>query len=350
LEVAYHGVSCISLDGNADGVTLFNNLVHHAPNVVSVVDSQIDETTVWNNHIYDRGFHLNTWRAWMSSGYGYHGLVIKGGRGISVVGNRVHDVFNAIPVNSTGNEDNLQAHRDMDVIENYSYNTGDDALEPDGGGVNLRILNNRNFNTLENISLAPIERGPVYVVGNYGVNRNYTFKFNVGKGRSLGACYLYHNTGYAVGNGTKAVQMPNEKQGVPFANKVLKNNIFLLGGDFINGGNKGARMDANCYWNVKESARSESAFNWEGVNYSTLDDFRKATGNEKRGIFTNPQLAGAPKWTSDELWDAIADAREIPFDLSLSAGSPCVDKGEVIRGINEDFNGKAPDLGAFESR
>jgi hypothetical protein len=36
------------------------------------------------------------------------------------------------------------------------------------------------------------------------------------------------------------------------------------------------------------------------------------------------------------------------LDLRLKDASPCIDRGIVIRGINEDFQGKGPDMGAFE--
>jgi len=35
-------------------------------------------------------------------------------------------------------------------------------------------------------------------------------------------------------------------------------------------------------------------------------------------------------------------------NLRLRAASRCVDRGVLIRGVNEDYYGKAPDLGALE--
>ena len=36
------------------------------------------------------------------------------------------------------------------------------------------------------------------------------------------------------------------------------------------------------------------------------------------------------------------------IDLRLGAGSPAIDKGEVLPNINDGFHGAAPDIGAFE--
>jgi hypothetical protein len=38
-----------------------------------------------------------------------------------------------------------------------------------------------------------------------------------------------------------------------------------------------------------------------------------------------------------------------PGDLRLRPDSPCIDRGVILRGINEDYRGRAPDIGAFES-
>jgi hypothetical protein len=36
------------------------------------------------------------------------------------------------------------------------------------------------------------------------------------------------------------------------------------------------------------------------------------------------------------------------FDLRLQAGSAAIDAGELLPTINDDFTGRAPDLGAYE--
>jgi hypothetical protein len=35
-------------------------------------------------------------------------------------------------------------------------------------------------------------------------------------------------------------------------------------------------------------------------------------------------------------------------DMRLRSDSPLIDRGVVILGFNEDYNGKRPDIGAFE--
>jgi hypothetical protein len=37
-------------------------------------------------------------------------------------------------------------------------------------------------------------------------------------------------------------------------------------------------------------------------------------------------------------------------DYTLSSGSPLIDRGLIIPGINDDYAGRAPDIGAFENR
>ena len=48
--------------------------------------------------------------------------------------------------------------------------------------------------------------------------------------------------------------------------------------------------------------------------------------------------------------DYLASGDSSDADLGLGEGSPCIDAGVLIRGINEDFEGAAPDIGAFETK
>jgi hypothetical protein len=349
LEVTCFAKSGVLIDGGSRNCTLINNFIHHTAVGLFCVDPQTEALTVWNNHIYDQGLHQFSWRALMSKrkGGGNHGIVIHAGRGHSIMGNRVHGHFDLFCVNAP-NLDDQGANRDTDLIDNYGYNAGDDHIEADNGAVNMRILGNKNFNTLECWSLAPIVRGPVYVVGNFGLARNYSIKFNNNLA-SMGACFVYHNTGYTVGTGTRAINMPLGKNPLPFAGKVLRNNLFISGKTYITSGRLGSSLDYNAYWIFPGGPKEESRFEWEGGGkYGSLEDFFKGTGNEKHGLIADPQVVKLlPELTSADLLRLRAEDREIEFDLRLTPGSPCVGRGVHIPGIHQDL-GRGPDLGAFE--
>jgi hypothetical protein len=352
LEIAGFGRSGFFINDGSNGCSIVNNLIHHVPIGIFCEDRKTDALTIWNNHLYDRGLHQFSWRTLMAkkSAGGHHGIILRAGRGHSVVENRIHNFFDLLCMNVESDLDDLTFSRDSDIIGNYGYNAGDDYIEVDGGGVNMRILGNRNFNTLECWSLAPIERGPVYVVGNYGLARNYSVKFNNNK-PTRGACFLYHNTGYTVGPGTKAMQMPLGKEPPPFAGKVLKNNLFISGKTFAFGGRLGAKLDYNGYWVLPAGPGEEAVFNWEGGMYKTLEEFYKGAGNEERGLIADPKCARLlPELSSLELLKLRAEDRELEFDLRLTGESPFIDRGVIIRGIKHDYKGQGPDIGAFEAK
>jgi hypothetical protein len=349
LEITGFGRAGVSIAGGNRECSLINNLIHHNPTGIFCADRQTETLTIWNNHIYDLGLHQYSWRTLMSKrkAGGQQGILIHAGRGHSIVGNRVHGHFDLFCVNAPDFKD-WGFNRDTDIIDNYGYNSGDDHIEADDGAVNMRILGNKNVNTLECWSLAPIFRGPVYVVGNFGLARNYSIKFN-NNTPSTGACFVYHNTGYTVGNGTRAINMPLGKEPFPFSGKVLRNNLFISGKTFVTHGRLGSSLDYNGYWIITGDPEKFAHFDWEGGGkYKTVEEFYKGVGNEQHGLIADPKCARLlPELTSAELLRARAENRELDFDLRLTAQSPYIDRGTFIPGIHHGKS-DAPDMGAFE--
>ena len=73
---------------------------------------------------------------------------------------------------------------------------------------------------------------------------------------------------------------------------------------------------------------------WDGLpdrHLSTLAEFQAATGQEMHGLNVVPGFANAAGG-----------------DYALDASSDLIDAGVVIPGINDDYVGAAPDVGAFE--
>lgn len=83
---------------------------------------------------------------------------------------------------------------------------------------------------------------------------------------------------------------------------------------------------------------------------------RRQAGAEKHGLFAHPLLTASPGIASYGV-SGYAESRASgprlvrgasESDFRLRAASPCVDRAVVIRGINEDYVGRAPDIGAIE--
>jgi chitodextrinase len=70
---------------------------------------------------------------------------------------------------------------------------------------------------------------------------------------------------------------------------------------------------------------------WQGTPYSSLSSFRSGTGQELQGLSVEPEFVNPETG-----------------DFGLMAGSALIDAGVLLPGINDDYVGDGPDIGAHE--
>lgn len=368
LRIRHFGRAAVLLSEGATGCILADNSLHNVPIGVFLKGENTTDNAIWRNEIYETGLVDFTWTAIKRSNYPRQGITGFAGRGTSICHNTIHGFFDGIAPVSWRRPDELGLNRDMDIMYNEIRNVGDDAIEIDGGGVNMRIHKNKMRNVFAAISLAPVERGPVYTTRNDATYYMLMFKLNVGGCTSLGWAYSYHNSGYSLINirgdnyGGIAVSFPASGS-IPITNKVFMNNAFIANIYGIRSAHKGEFLNHNSYfhvpgdrplrfmWEIKDPSGE-----WKRDHYSTLDDFRNATGQEQNGIYADPLFLSTPD-LGKNLWSEYGPTAFSTYpqaadsstgDLSLKPESPCIDAGALIRGINEGFKGRAPDIGAFE--
>jgi len=164
-------------------------------------------------------------------------------------------------------------------------------------------------------------------------NNTYTgspFKFNSsGYGKS-GSMYLFHNTCDAGYSGNNGLYIKSGGSGDEGWDLIYSRNNIFSGTDYALNNYHTSQlldMDFDNLWNnsIKELVR------WDSLRLATLDDYQSHTGQEVNGISSDPGFGNPDKG-----------------DYSLISGSSSIDRGEVVTGINNDYNGSAPDLGAFE--
>jgi hypothetical protein len=113
---------------------------------------------------------------------------------------------------------------------------------------------------------------------------------------------------------------------------VMRNNIFQGTGYAFASTVSGA---SNNDWNYDNWYTTRSSvnplFKWENIDYPNISLLCAATGLECNG-HENPSDLVNP----------------VNGDFTLLPSSPNIDRGVVIPGINDDFFGSAPDLGAYE--
>jgi hypothetical protein len=252
------------------------------------------------------------------------------GRGNVIRRNTFHDYFDGLGVCP---ETTAALTNETDVYDNLVYNAGDDGLETDGRCSNVRLWGNTFHDVLMGISLAPVYTGPVYALRNLiyrtGVGNNtYTgspFKFNSGYGLS-GPMYLFHNTADAAlpGNNGLYIKSPGTWSLIYARNNVWAGTAYAL--ENYNTGQP-TSLDYDDLWN----GNSGNLVRWNNTNYATLAAFRTATGQELHGLSVTPGFADAANG-----------------DYTLDPASDLIDAGLVIPGVNDDYAGNAPDIGAYE--
>lgn len=311
-------------------------------NFVGVAFKRTSSNNLVQNSLFYDGWFGTEWQSYKNMQIGEAiGTTFydpSNGVGNVIRGNTAHNCFDGFGLTALNSPTEL---REVDFYNNEVYDASDDAVTADGGCGNVRIWNNKLHDALAGISIAPALSGPVYcyrnLIYNIGVGNseaNYTglsFKFNSGLGHS-GTIFLFHNTVYA--------GLPNQDG---FALKVpatwdkleIRNNIWYGSRYALSNSKASEDRPINMDYDVSYTSSTNTFAKWTiGRDYyfSTLAELQNQTGHELNGI------------SEDPLFMNISEA-----DFTLSELSPAVDRGVLIPGINSDFNGNGPDIGAFES-
>ncbi len=250
-------------------------------------------------------------------------IVVRGHIGAIVRGNELHNFFNGVYTGSSGDLVNPELAFDADIYNNHIHHIGDDALEPEGACINQRFRNNTVDTVFVGMSLAPITMGPTWVLRN--TFTNYSGKASNGTGTRTASCWSITTPAWTNAAGIPAMDVIS-----PIHNAVFRNNIFQGNGSGVNEMAVGSTgMDwNNDNWYVTGTA---PFFKWENVIRASTAALCSATGLECTGYGTPPGLVNPAAG-----------------DFTLSPSSPNIDRGVIIPGIDDDYSGSAPDVGAFE--
>ena len=184
------------------------------------------------------------------------------------------------------------------------------------------------------VSVAPAAIGPTFIFRNILSDwrpseefDGYPFKFNVSSSLPIQWVYLYHNTcttsvpeqaGFwfkQFSNWTNVTSRNNIYAGTAYA--LISDAVFMGAVDF----------DYDCLFTTKAAP----VIRWGGLTYNSLAQFAVGTGQETHGVSNQPVFI-----------DPFAQ------DWYLPAGSALIDRAVLIPGVNDDYLGAAPDIGALE--
>ncbi len=332
-EMRYYGVTdgCGVCAKNASHLVVRNNKIHNMQLGVYVnwngTEDQGNDTRIESNEIFDPPVDQWPWAAVKGSTMEGTAIVLRGHIGAIVRNNELHNYFNGIYTGTSASSaiENYAVALDADIYNNRIHHISDDALEPEGACVNHRFRDNTIDAAFVGVSLAPITQGPVWVLRNQVSNFTSTsFKWDLA---SDGVVLVYHNTFWTNAANLNAMSVIRAVHNV-----IMRNNIFQGNGYAFESPVSGLTGHSWDYDNWYTTRTSGPHFKWEKVPYNTIAELCAATNMECHGHESAPGLVNP---TSG--------------DFTLQAASPNVDSGILLPGINDDFQGNAPDLGAFES-
>ncbi len=310
----------------------------------------------------DDRFRLVGWTGplWASAGaYGSHELtsyyaVKLYGPGHVIARNAIAYFHDALGISTYGTPEKdpeLQASS-IDIYGNDTHMSNDDVLETDGSVHNVRVFNNRGINAAQGgYSSQPVFGGPIYFYRNilYNVPTGVALKFSA----KPAGLYVFHNTFIA-----------EQTVKDPYSNAHFRNNLFLgrdtpergimawanATGDFstdYNGFRPNKGIAAQYQWLAP--AKGATAYEpkpTEWKTYASLADFKAATGQEAHGMEVDFDIF--EKLSPPNPANRHAVYHSVDLNFKLKPGSKAVDAGVRIPTINDNFVGKAPDLGALE--
>jgi hypothetical protein len=330
---AFH--RAIYIDGG--DFNLIDRCVFHHNGVGVAFKRAADFNTVQSCTFSESPISTWSWHAVKDGGGDYEtgGVVIYGSneknRGNVVRHCTFTDMFDGSHLYS---DDGAGPTENFDFHNNVMQGCNDDCVETDGAGSNCRIYFNRFHGFLTGVSVAPAAIGPTYIFRNLLTDwrsseefSGYPFKFNVDTDLTIDWIYLYHNTCVTTVPGQHGFWF---KQYSNWKNVISRNNIYA-GTDYALESEDNVTSNVDLDYDCLFTTKAAPVIRWAGTNYNSLNQFASAVGEETHGIWIQPAFVNPA-------------AR----DYYLPANSPLIDKAVLIPGINDEFLGSAPDIGALE--
>ncbi|UXI69827.1 right-handed parallel beta-helix repeat-containing protein [Tahibacter amnicola] len=292
-----------------------------------------------DNTLYDTSIPGWPWPVTKGSSSENNGIAFTDnvGRGHVVRHNQFSGWFNGIgPCGSAAPPSGVTT--EVDIYRNTFRHHNDDALEPEGYCANIRLFENTIADSHMAFAVAPAAPGPTFILRNVAFDIGSTrssqidghtssvLKINSGFSTPVGPVLLYHNTFVTAAPSTDAMSLltPGFSTYIRSRNNIYAGTRNVL--DKVNS----VTLDFN--YDLLYTTDSTRFVRWMGTNYTSFSAFGgAATGQETSGINAPPGLVSAGE-----------------RDFRLGPGSAAIDRGERLPGINDEFAGTAPDMGADE--
>ncbi|MBN1805760.1 MAG: hypothetical protein JW837_10950 [Sedimentisphaerales bacterium] len=232
-------------------------------------------------------------------------------------------------------------NRDSDIYGNIITNVWDDAIESEGANMNVRIWNNYIEKTYQHIATACTSKGPLYIFRNVFAESRRTHQnplggsmIKVGQRDEFGGGrkFVFHNTALQP-KGAFHVFSGHDNP-----NTVTRNNIFDCPGRLASS----RQTDIPCDFDYDLFTGSDRGIAEEKHAVHGKSSFIKSYALEFYPASTTTKI----QWGKVQMQQA--DKTVTLTDPVITIPNPVIDSGVKLPNFNDDFAGKAPDLGAFE--
>jgi len=324
----------VHLDGAAWCV-IRNCSIHGMNSGIMLSEPESEGNLVESCEIWDTSLSRWPWAMTKSRDEEGAGVMsFSGGRGNVVRSCRMYNLFDGLSPSNWGKQWTEALNCDWDVYDNEIFDIRDDVIEPEGPCINFRIWNNYCHDIFAGVSLAPINCGPTYMMYNVLHDHSYlSIKYN---GVGPGLCYIFHNTIYTSNQAVDALRSVDRIEG-----QVFRNNIFCGDGLAINALKRPSAandFDYDTWYNLDNQwlksytgTDEKRLFQFGGETIFSLKTLQDLFGWEMHGLYDDPHFVDAGSG-----------------NLKLKSDSPCIDNGQLLPNINDNFKGNAPDMGAYE--
>ena len=340
-EIAYYGMpvdGAVHINGSNDVVRRCN--IHENSRTGVLVKGS--NGLIENNYIWDSSIWQFDWNSAKGSSAENNTIEVAGlfGRGNVIRNNVLSGTFDCIGTHGELKHPE-KVTTELDIYGNQLSFCSDDTYEIEGHASNVRIFDNVGEFTHMGLSVAPAHVGPIFfirnIVWNYGASlasqrdgwKASGIKVNFDANVISGPTFVYHNTFYTTEPGTRGITLLGE----PGVSKTLtlRNNIISSPEEtYLNLNPMPVDFDYDGLYNTSAIFAS-----WFGVDYPDYASFNAATGQETHAV----TAFGVPDFVNAD-----------EGDFGLRSGSPLRDKAIRIPGINDSYEGSAPDIGAIEGK
>jgi hypothetical protein len=236
----------------------------------------------------------------------------------------------------------------IDIYNNLIINMHDNFIEADGAMYNIRVLRNLCINAAAHaLSQQTLFGGPAYFIRNIVYHAPDSIKH----AQNPSGLIYYHNT------------FATKVEASQASNYHFRNNLILgwLPSETIFSVDSFTNYTSSDYNGFYPNPAAEYSFGWKSPpfdllkdyvgerverKFATLEEYSQATGQDKNSILVDYDIFLNVAQADPNDVTRIYKAEDLDFRLKPNAEA--VDAGCILPNVNDEFTGRAPDLGALE--